>query len=154
MEIEKEIKSSVHLNNAKKVVLNLLFTENIVAERLNIILKPFDISAEQFNVLRILRGQKGKAINMGAIQERMLARNSNTTRLVDKLLLKKFVMRANCVVNRRKIEVTILQDGLDVLSALDPLIIEHEQHFANNLTSEEISMLNILLEKYRNQTSI
>ena len=151
MNIQKEIKATANLDTSKKVVLNLLFTHNLVAERLNSILKPFDISAEQFNVLRILRGQKGKAINMGAIQERMIARNSNTTRLVDKLLIKKFVTRANCEHNRRKIEVTILQDGLDVLSLLDPQIIEHEQHFAKNLSSDEINTLNNLLEKYRNQ---
>ena len=151
MDIQQEIKSTANLETSKKVVLNLLFTHNMVAERLNIILKPFDISAEQFNVLRILRGQKGKPINMGAIQERMIARNSNTTRLVDKLLIKKFVSRANCELNRRKIEVHILQDGLEVLSLLDPQIIEHELHFAKNLSEDEINTLNNLLEKYRKQ---
>lgn len=151
MDIQKETKATASLDTSKKVVLNLLFTHNLVAERLNLILKPFDISAEQFNVLRILRGQKGKPINMGAIQNRMIARNSNTTRLVDKLLIKKFVSRANCENNRRKIEVKILQDGLDILTELDPQIVEHEQHFSKNLSSDEINLLNNLLEKYRNQ---
>lgn len=151
MDIQKETKATASLDTSKKVVLNLLFTHNLVAERLNLILKPFDISAEQFNVLRILRGQKGKPINMGAIQNRMVARNSNTTRLVDKLLIKKFVSRANCENNRRKIEVKILQDGLDILTELDPQIVEHEQHFSKNLSSDEINLLNNLLEKYRNQ---
>ena len=151
MDIQKETKATASLDTSKKVVLNLLFTHNLVSERLNLILKPFDISAEQFNVLRILRGQKGKPINMGAIQNRMIARNSNTTRLIDKLLIKKFVSRANCENNRRKIEVKILQDGLDILTELDPQIVEHEQHFSKNLSSDEINLLNNLLEKYRNQ---
>jgi len=150
MEIQQEIRSTANLQISKKVILNILFTHNIIVERLNAILKPFDISAEQFNVLRILRGQKGQPINMTAIQERMIARNSNTTRLVDKLLLKKYVSRATCTSNRRVIEICILQDGLDVLALLDPLIIEHEQEFAKNLTKEEMTLFNKLLEKYRN----
>ena len=71
------------------------------------IMKPYDLSGEQYNVLRILRGQKGCPANMCIIQERMLAKNSNTTRLIDKLLLKDFVTREVCPDNRRKIEVLI-----------------------------------------------
>ncbi len=81
----------------------------------------------------------------------MLARTSNTTRLVDKLLLKEFVTREVCPENRRKIEVTITQKGLDVLKELDPKVIAHEQFFSKNLNEDEIILLNQLLEKYRNQ---
>ena len=86
---------------------------------------------------------------MNVIQERMLAKNSNTTRLIDKLLLKEYVTRKVCPENRRKIEVLITQKGLDILTELDPIVIEHEQQFANNLTQEELEQFNILLEKYR-----
>jgi DNA-binding MarR family transcriptional regulator len=113
-------------------------------------LKPYEISGEQYNVLRILRGQKGNPANMCLIQERMLARTSNTTRLVDKLLLKKFVTRNVCPENRRKIEVQITQKGLDILTELDPKVIEHEQLFSKKLNTEELEQLNHLLEKYRN----
>ena len=88
---------------------------------------------------------------MSVIQERMLARTSNTTRLVDKLLLKNFVTREVCPENRRKIEVLITQQGLDVLKELDPKVIAHEYSFSDNLTVEEINHLNQLLEKYRNK---
>ena len=77
--------------------------------------------------MRILRGQKGCPANMCVIQERMLAKTSNTTRLVDKLLLKEFVTREVCPDNRRKIEVSITQKGLNVLTELDPKVIEHEK---------------------------
>lgn len=150
MDIQKEVHSTANMQMSKKVILNVLFAHNIIVERLNAILKPLDISAEQFNVLRILRGQKNKAINMTSIQERMIARNSNTTRLVDKLLLKNYVSRATCASNRRVIEIRILQEGLDVLELLDPLIIAHEQEFSQNLSLEELNQLNTLLEKYRN----
>ena len=88
---------------------------------------------------------------MCVIQERMLAKTSNTTRLVDKLLLKELVTREVCPVNRRKIEVSITQKGLNVLKELDPKITEHEAFFSNNLNADEIITLNHLLEKYRNQ---
>jgi DNA-binding MarR family transcriptional regulator len=149
MKIEDVIKSTVPLDIAKKVILNFTYTQNVVGDKFHEILKPFDISREQYNVLRILRGQKGHPANMCVIQERMLSKNSNTTRLIDKLLLKKYVTREVCPDNRRKIEVLITQKGLDILSELDPIVIAHEQLFANNLTLAELEQLNSLLEKYR-----
>jgi DNA-binding MarR family transcriptional regulator len=114
-------------------------------------MKPYDLSGEQYNVLRILRGQKGNPANMCVIQERMLAKTSNTTRLVDKLLLKELVTRNVCPDNRRKIEVLITQKGLDVLKELDPKVDAHERAFAENISPEELELLNKLLEKYRTQ---
>lgn len=149
MKIEEVIKSNVALKNAKKVILNVMYTQNVVNDKFNEILKPYDLSGEQYNVLRILRGQKGNPANMCIIQERMLAKNSNTTRLIDKLLLKDLVTRNVCPDNRRKIEVLITQKGLDLLTELDPKVDEHEKLFANNLSDEELTLLNTLLEKYR-----
>lgn len=149
MRIEEIIKSSVAMDDSKKVILNLMYTQNVIADKFNEILKPHDLSSEQYNVLRILRGQKGCPANMCLIQERMIAKNSNTTRLIDKLLLKELVTREVCPENRRKIEVQITQKGLDLLSELDPRVLEHEKEFSNNLSPEEIEQLNSLLEKYR-----
>lgn len=149
MKIEEVIKSNVALKDAKKVILNVMYTQNVVNDKFNEILKPYDLSSEQYNVLRILRGQKGNPANMCIIQERMLAKNSNTTRLIDKLLLKDLVTREVCPDNRRKIEVLITQKGLDLLTELDPKVDEHEEQFANNLSESELSLLNTLLEKYR-----
>jgi DNA-binding MarR family transcriptional regulator len=151
MKIEEEIKSTVPLDISKKIILNILYTQNVVTDKMNEILKPFDLSGEQYNVLRILRGQKGNPANMCVIQERMLAKTSNTTRLVDKLLLKELVTRNVCPENRRKIEVLVTQKGLEVLNQLDPKVKEHENSFSKNLSSEELELLNQLLEKYRNQ---
>ncbi|MDI6050175.1 MarR family transcriptional regulator [Flavobacterium sp. XS2P24] len=151
MKIEEIIKSTVPMDNSKKIILNVLYTQNVITDNFNELLKPYDLSGEQYNVLRILRGQKGNPANMCVIQERMLAKTSNTTRLVDKLLLKDFVTRKVCPENRRKIEVLITQKGLDVLKELDPKVIAHEEFFSKNLNTEEIDQLNQLLEKYRNQ---
>jgi DNA-binding MarR family transcriptional regulator len=149
MKIEDEIKSTVTLSLTKKVMLNLTFTRNLIADKLNEILKPYDLSGEQYNVLRILRGQKGNPLNMQDIQERMVTKNSNTTRLIDKLLLKEMVDRKTCPANRRKIEIKITEKGLSVLSELDPLIENHDQIFTKNLSQEELTLLNDLLEKLR-----
>lgn len=150
MKIEDEIKSTINIGIARKVLLNISFTKNVLGDKFQEIMKPYDLSSEQYNVLRILRGQKGKPVNMSDIQERMIAKNSNTTRLIDKLLLKEMVTRKECPANRRKIEILITQKGLDVLQTLDPLIIEHENYFAQKLTILELEQLNTLLEKYRN----
>lgn len=150
MKIEEVIKSTMPMDNSKKIILNVLFTQNVITDNFNELLKPYEISGEQYNVLRILRGQKGNPANMSMIQERMVARTSNTTRLVDKLLLKELVTRKVCPENRRKIEVLITQKGLDVLKEIDPKLIEHEQSFSKKLNSEELEQLNHLLEKYRN----
>ncbi|WP_310595067.1 MarR family transcriptional regulator [Flavobacterium sp.] len=151
MKIEHVLKSTVPMDNSKKIIMNIIYTQNVITENFNDILKPYDISSEQFNVLRILRGQKGNPANMCVIQERMLAKTSNTTRLVDKLLLKELVTREVCPENRRKIEVLITPKGLNLLEELEPKVKLHEQSFSKNLSEEEMMQLNELLEKFRNQ---
>ena len=151
MKIEEILKSTIPMDNSKKVILNIMYTQSVITENFNDVLKPYEISGEQYNVLRILRGQKGNPANMCVIQERMLAKTSNTTRLVDKLLLKEYVTRKVCPENRRKIEVLITQKGLDVLTDLDPKVVAHERFFFQNLNTDEIIQLNQLLEKFRKQ---
>ena len=150
MKIEEVLKSTVPMDDPQKVILNISYTQNVITDSFNEILKPYEISGEQYNVLRILRGQKGCPANMCVIQERMLAKTSNTTRLVDKLLLKELVTREVCPENRRKIEVTITKKGLGFLKELDPKVRAHVESFSKNLDADEIIELNRLLEKYRN----
>jgi DNA-binding MarR family transcriptional regulator len=150
MRIEEIIKTTFPMAQEKKALLNVMYTQNVIADQFNELLKPFDLSAEQFNVLRILRGQKGNAVNMCDIQERMIAKTSNTTRLVDKLLLKGLVLREICPQNRRKMEITITPKGMELLKQLDPLVEAHEKKFGNNLSEKELAQLNTLLEKFRN----
>lgn len=151
MKIEDAIKSTTALSPSKRTILNIMYTQNVLSETFNEVLKPHDLSTEQFNVLRILRGQKGKPANMGLIQERMISKTSNTTRLVDKLLLKDLVNREVCPQNRRKMDITITEKGIAVLAQLDPEVDNHEQAYANNLTEDELKTFNLLLEKYRGE---
>lgn len=133
----------------KKTVINILYTQNLLHDRFNEILKPFEISVEQFNVLRILRGQNGNPANMCLIQERMIAKTSNTTRIVDKLLAKELVTREICPQNRRKMDVHITPKGMDLLMQIDPKVEQFEELLSSNLSTKEAELLNALLEKYR-----
>lgn len=151
MKIEDAIKSTTALSPSKRTILNIMYTQNVLSETFNEVLKPHDLSTEQFNVLRILRGQKGKPANMGLIQERMISKTSNTTRLVDKLLLKGLVTREVCPENRRKMDIAITEKGSEVLAQLDPEVDNHEKAYANNLTEDELKTFNLLLEKYRGE---
>ena len=149
MKIEDIIKTTSPMAIAKKTMLNILYTQNVISEKFNEVLKSHDLSPEQFNVLRILKGQNGNPTNMCVIQERMVAKTSNTTRLVDKLLLKELVTREICPDNRRKMEIAITQKGMDLLTEVNPKVDKHESLIVQNLTAEELEQLNILLEKLR-----
>lgn len=149
MKIEEIIKTTSPMAIGKKTVLNIMYTQNVLAEKFNEILKAYDLSPEQFNVLRILKGQNGKPTNMCVIQERMIAKTSNTTRLVDKLLLKELVTREICPGNRRKMEIAITEKGLELLDDLNPKVEHHECLLAQKLSAEELEQLNYLLDKLR-----
>ena len=150
MTIERDIKSSVKLSLEKKSVINLLYTSSWAKELLLLFFKEYDLSMEQYNVLRILRGQKGNPANLETIQERMISKMSNTTRLVDKLIAKGFVTRRICENNRRKVEIFITEKGLGLLLNADDKLIAQEKEIVKNLTANELTTLNTLLDKLRN----
>ncbi|WP_101451179.1 MarR family winged helix-turn-helix transcriptional regulator [Aquimarina sp. MAR_2010_214] len=153
MNIEKIIKTDIELPLPKKVVINLLYTENWIMDKINIELKTYDISLQQFNVLRILKGQKEKPANLSTIQERMVTKMSNTTRLVDKLISKGYVKRITCKSNRRKVEITITQQGKVFLDEINPIMDEFENRITSNFSTKELAQLNELLNKFRNYNS-
>ena len=99
--------------------------------------------------MRILRGQKGKPANLSTIQERMVNKMSNTTRLVDKLISKSLVERITCEKNRRKVEITITSEGLNFLKKLDLVMDGIESEITQNLNDLEIQQLTQLLNKLR-----
>ncbi|MBF4515750.1 MarR family transcriptional regulator [Flavobacterium sp. ANB] len=134
----------------RRTLLNIMYTQNLLSESFTEILKPYDLSSEQFNVLKVLEHQNGKPLNMCEIRERMISKTSNTTRLVDKLLIKGFVTREVCSKNRRKIDVFITKSGLAIMKDLKPEIDLYEEKLSHNLTLKEFENLNFLLEKYCN----
>ena len=127
--------------NSKNAIISILQASAFISDVLLKGLKPHDISEQQFNVLRILRGQKGIAANLSTIQERMVHKMSNTTRLIDKLIQKKLVKRNVCTENRRKIELFITEDGLDFLKKIDPITDEIEKKILSNISSKDLNSL-------------
>lgn len=149
MKAEEILKTTKPLSQKKKLVINLMLSTSQVNSKVGEAIKPFDVSIQQFNVLRILRGQNGKPANLSTVQDRMVNKMSNTTRLVDKLLEKKLVARNTCEENRRKIEIFITPEGLKLLENMDPVIEQTEKEIIKNLTVNEVELLNDLLEKLR-----
>ncbi|MDW5290481.1 MarR family transcriptional regulator [Formosa sp. PL04] len=148
-QLEDILKTNAPIPLNRKTVLNISYTAIWIKDMTNPVLKRFDISTEQFNVLRILRGKKGSPANLQDIQDRMINKMSNTTRLVDKLILKGYVERFTCEKNRRKVEIFITKEGLKVLKEIDPNIDKSEDDITANLTKEELETLNFLLTKLR-----
>jgi len=148
-ELEDIIKTKSEIALSKKTVLNVSLTHVNFKDAISNVLKPFDISIEQFNVLRILRGQHGKPTNLQDIQDRMVSKMSNTTRLVDKLITKGFVERFICEDNRRKVEIFITKQGLEALNSIDPKVLSAETELTEILTTAELNTLNTLLTKLR-----
>jgi DNA-binding MarR family transcriptional regulator len=146
--IEEEIQQTKFKSIKQKVLLNIIYTSNWLRVGQVRLFKQYGISSEQFNVLRILRGQKGNPIGVNKIQERMLDKNSNASRLIDKLLEKKFVDRVGCKNDRRQVEIFITKEGLDLLTSLDE-IVELQERNSINLSGEESEKLNELLNKLR-----
>ncbi len=134
----------------QKAYLNILYTGNWLEAQTESILKLHGISPEQYNVLRILRGQQGKPINLFEIQERMLSPMSNATRLVEKLRLKGLVTREVCEHNRRKVEIFITEKGKKLLEELDPEVEAQEKNLFQQVDTEDIEVLNKILDSIRN----
>ena len=136
-----------NIMDTKEAIITLLKASSWVYESLVQTLKPHGISLQQFNVLRILRGQKGKAANLSTVQERMVNKMSNTTRLIDKLIDKNLVKRTICEENRRKIELFITRKGEEFLTVVDPIVDDAQEKIIQKLKPNEKSILTELLNK-------
>jgi DNA-binding MarR family transcriptional regulator len=148
MELEKEIKSKPFQSIYEKTLVNIVYTASWLNSLHTKRLKPYDISPQQYNILRILRGQHPNPATVNLLQERMLDKMSNTSRLVEKLRLKGLVERHACPNDRRAVDIFITEAGLDLLAELDATMSSWEQQL-RTLDSKEARMLNDLLDKLR-----
>jgi DNA-binding MarR family transcriptional regulator len=112
-------------------------------------MKPFKLTPQQFNILRILRGQKGSPLSVNSLIERMIDKSSNVSRLVDKLEDKGYVERKTCPSDRRQVHVIITESGLEFIGKLDEPMSKLDAHI-KALSLEEAATLNVLLDKMRN----
>jgi DNA-binding MarR family transcriptional regulator len=148
MNVETIIKTEKEIPLRQRTLIHLNLVSNKVTEITTNKLKPFDVSLQQFNVLRILRGQKGKAANLSTLNDRMVTKMSNTTRLVDKLITKGYVLRTACESNRRKVEIYITESGLDALLQMDKAMQSADETILEKFTNEDLIVLNKLFDKF------
>jgi DNA-binding MarR family transcriptional regulator len=148
MRIEEAIKQKEFKDPYNKAIVNLLYTNSHIVSKQSSLFKPFGLSPEQYNVLRILRGQNGNPITVSSIQERMLNKMSNASRLVEKLKQKNLVIREECPKDRRQVDISITSKGLEVLNQLETEIYNLNRQLVQ-LSEEEVDHLNLLLDKLR-----
>ena len=148
MKIEEEIKQNSFRNQHQKVGINLLFTYHWLINKHKDFFKPYGITNQQYNILRILKGQYPKSIFGADIKERMLDKNSDVSRLLDRLILKKLAVKSQCPSDKRAADVCICKKGLDLLKEIDDKINSLD-NIMDSLTSEEAKTLSDLLDKSR-----
>jgi len=148
MKLEDEILQKHFRNEYHKAIVNVIFSYNWLVDYQVKLFKPYGITMQQYNILRILRGQYPKPATIKLIKERMLDKMSDASRIVEKLRLKRLVDRNICPNDRRNVDVYITEKGLNLLSQLD----KHDREVDAKLCSlnkEEIMQLNRLLDKLR-----
>ena len=143
-DISKDINSKFP-NNKVKALLNIIYTANWISSKQNTFFKPYGISPQQYNILRILKGA-GEAIKVQTIKERMLERAPNATRLMDKLCDKNLINRLACADDRRVVHIEITKKGLQLLGAISK---EFKDDLLESLTDKEAEQLSNLLDKIR-----
>ena len=148
MSLDKDISSSKFRNEFHKAIVNVLYTSNWIMERNKEIFERGDITPQQYNILRILRGAK-KPLSTMQIRQRMLDKMSDTSRIVDRLLKKELVKKVVCLSDKRLVDVTITTKGLELLEVLDKYNDELDS-VLNRLSHSEVCTLNLLLDKIRN----
>jgi DNA-binding MarR family transcriptional regulator len=148
MKLEDEIKQKEFKNEYAKSVVNIIYTFNWVEAQNKDFLKKFDITSQQFNILRILRGQLPNPATINLLKERMLDKMCDASRMVDRLKTKGLLERQVCEKDRRAVDIIITKKGLELLAKIDKEIPDFEK-VMHNLNQTEIKQLNLLLDKLR-----
>jgi DNA-binding MarR family transcriptional regulator len=147
MSIEEDINQRKFRNEYQKAGINLIYTYNWVSEKMRCLFEAHELTSQQFNILRILRGA-AEPISTLQIRQRMLDKMSDTSRIVDRLIIKGLAKKSVCKTDKRLVDVTITDKGKKLLSKLD----EHQDEMdkvLDNLTEDEAKQLNLLLDKIR-----
>ena len=147
MGLEQDIEQINFKSEQHKALINLIYTQGFISEKLKLIFDREDITAQQFNILRILRGA-GKPISNLQIRKKMLVKMSDTSRMVDRLLLKGLVEKSGCTSDRRLVDIRITAKGMELLTTLDGYAHEIDE-LLSMLTLDEAETLNTILDKIR-----
>lgn len=148
MGIDKDIQQAKFRNVYQKAGINLIYTLGWMKDKTKCIFDEEDITSQQFNILRILRGSFPQPLSTLQIRERMLEKMSDTSRIVDRLITKGLVKKITCKADRRLVDVIITDKGKKLLERLDAKQDEID-NVLSNLTEKEATLLSDLLDKIR-----
>lgn len=149
MKLEDAIQQRKPFSNPRqRMAVNLIYTSNWLISRQKEFFKGFDITVQQYNVLRILRGRHPEPISTSDIRGRMLDRMSDVSRIVDRLVKKSMVIRSTCKQDKRLVDVVITDKGLALLASIDEKWEEMDT-LTSTLSPEEVEIVNELLDKFR-----
>lgn len=148
MRLEEQIKQGKFSSHAEKAIVNISFTHSYLSGLVNSALKIYNVSSQQYNVLRILKGQYPKPVSINDITSRMIDKMSNASRLVEKLRNKGLIERVSCSYDKRQVDVTITSEGEETLLKMNALVNEIIANHSH-LTESEYKQLNLLLDKIR-----
>lgn len=148
MRLEEEIHQEKFRNESQKLAVNLIFTHGWLSNHQSKLFGKFDLTGTQYNILRILRGSNPDPVSINVLKDRMLDKMCDASRLVERLRKKGLVERKICEEDRRRVNVSITQSGMDILARLDEYNDSFDSLF-NNLTNPEAKKLNDLLDKLR-----
>lgn len=148
MTLEKDISQRSFRNLKQKSMVNLIFTYHWVVEKIKSLLSEEDITLQQYNILRILRGSFPAPLSTLQIRDRMLDKMSDTSRIVDRLVVKGLVQKNTSKTDKRLVDVMITDDGRELLAKLD-LHNDELDNIVTSLTEGEMNTLNNLLDKLR-----
>ena len=149
MGLEKDINQYKFRNEHQKSIINLIYTYNWMNERMKVFFDRFDITGQQYNILRILRGA-GTPISTLQIRQRMLDKMSDTSRIADRLLAKGLVKKVICKTDKRLVDISITDRGKKLLEQADKYQDQLDGIFGN-LNEAEVKALNKLLDKIRKE---
>jgi DNA-binding MarR family transcriptional regulator len=148
VKIEEELKQDKFTSAIHKAIVNIMFTDGWLSNHLRDVFKNHNLTPQQYNVLRILRGKYPEALNPSDIKSVMLDKNPDLTRLCDRLLTRKLIDRCIDGDNRRKMNIRITEDGLNMLNLIDPIMVEFNEK-VTTITQDEAEILSNLLDKLR-----
>ena len=150
MGLEQDIQQESFKSEYHKLVVNIAYTQSFLNGKLNKFLKPYDLSMQQFNVLRILRGQHPEPVSINSITERMIDKMSNASRLVEKLRKKEMVERSVCKEDRRQADIKITDTGLQALAELDESLDKYDLIFSH-VPESYVKFANEVLDRLREE---
>ncbi len=148
MSLEEEIHQKKFRNEFHKLGINLIYTHNWLFARYSDVFRRFGITEQQFNILRILRGAHPEPLQVSTLKERMLDKMSDASRLVERLRIKGLLQRRECAEDRRKVDIMITDEGLNLLKEMDKFENEFDSCF-KNIDESEAQTINYLLDKLR-----